>query len=86
VGGETLTEFPADLSVLEACEAVFETLPGWESPTPGIREWGDLPEAARRYVERLSELAGAEIGLVSTSPEREDTVIRGTSALASWFA
>ena len=86
VGGETLTEFPADLSVLESCEPVYETLPGWKSPTPGTRDWGELPEAARTYVERLSELAGAEIGLVSTSPEREDTLIRSTSALASWFA
>jgi adenylosuccinate synthase len=86
VGGEILTEFPSDLSVLEGCEPVYERLPGWSSPTQGLREWNELPEAARRYVGRLSELVGAEVGLVSTGPDREQTIIRGTSALASWFA
>jgi len=83
---ETLVEFPADVAVLEACEPVYETLPGWKTPTPGIREWKQLPENARRYVERLAELVGAEIGLVSTGPDRDDTILRGQSALASWFA
>jgi adenylosuccinate synthase len=83
--GETLTEFPSDLSVLEACEPVFEKLPGWTSPTPGVRQWDALPAAARGYVERLSELVGTEVGIVSTGPDREDTVIRARSALTSWF-
>ena len=50
-----------------------------------MRDWAALPENARRYVERLAELAGTEIGLVSTGPDREQTIIRGRSALASWF-
>ena len=83
--GETLEEMPADSSVLEACEPVYETLPGWKTSTVGVRDWAMLPENARRYVERLSELVGAEIGLVSTGPDREQTLVRGRSALASWF-
>jgi adenylosuccinate synthase len=83
--GETLEELPSDITVLEGCTPVFEKLPGWKSPTLGIREWADLPEAARGYVERLSELARAEVGLVSTGPDREHTIIRARSALASWF-
>jgi adenylosuccinate synthase len=83
--GETLTEMPSDSSVLEGCEPVYETLPGWQTPTAGVRDWTALPEMARCYLERLSELVGAEIGLVSTGPDREQTVIRGRSALASWF-
>ncbi len=83
--GETLEELPSDVTILEGCTPVFETLPGWKSPTLGIREWKDLPEAARAYVERLAELAGAEVGLVSTGPDREHVVIRAKSALASWF-
>ncbi len=83
--GETLEELPSDVTVLERCTPVFEKLPGWKSPTLGIREWADLPEAARVYVERLSELARAEVGLVSTGPDREHTIIRARSALASWF-
>jgi adenylosuccinate synthase len=83
--GATLTEMPSDTSVLEACEPVYERLPGWKAPTVGVRDWAALPENARCYVERLSELVGAEIGLVSTGPDREHTVIRGRSALAAWF-
>ncbi len=83
--GETLDEIPADTSVLEACQPVYETMPGWKTSTVGVRDWALLPENARRYVERLGELVGAEIGLVSTGPDREQTVIRGRSALASWF-
>jgi adenylosuccinate synthase len=84
--GTTLSEFPADVSVLEGCEPVYERLPGWKAPTPGLREWKALPENARRYIERLSELVGAEAGVVSTGPDRDHTIIRGASALASWFA
>jgi adenylosuccinate synthase len=83
--GATLDEMPADSRVLEACEPVYETLPGWRSPTVGVREWRELPAAARRYVERLGELAGTEIGIVSTGPDREQTIVRGQSALARWF-
>jgi adenylosuccinate synthase len=83
--GETLTEMPSDSNVLEGCEPVYETLSGWRQPTMGIREWRELPENARRYVERLSDLVGAEIGLVSTGPDRGQTIIRGQSALARWF-
>jgi adenylosuccinate synthase len=83
--GATLTEMPSDSSVLEACAPAYEALPGWKTPTAGVRDWAALPENARCYVERLSELVGAEVGLVSTGPDREQTVIRGRSALASWF-
>jgi len=84
--GRTMEDFPADLSVLEACQPVYETLPGWQAPTGAARDFADLPAAARRYVERLSELAGCEIGIVSTGPDRADTIVRARSAVASWFA
>jgi adenylosuccinate synthase len=83
--GQTLDEMPADSSVLAACEPVYETLPGWRAPTVGLRTFSELPENARRYVERLGELVGAEIGVVSTGPDREQTIVRGESALARWF-
>jgi adenylosuccinate synthase len=83
--GETLTELPSDAVVLEGCEPVYETLPGWRASTVGVRDWEMLPENARRYVDRLGELVGTEIGLVSTGPDREQTIVRGRSALASWF-
>ena len=84
--GETLGELPSDTFVLEDCKPVYEQLPGWKTPTAGVREWKQLPENARRYIARLSELVGAEIGVVSTGPDRDQTIIRATSALAGWFA
>ena len=83
--GETLHEFPADGSVLEACEPVYETLPGWSAPTAGMREFKQLPEAARRYVDRLAELSGCPIGIISTGPDRDHTIRRSQSPIASWF-
>ena len=67
-------------SVLEACEPVYETLPGWNAPTAGMREWKQLPDAARRYVDRLAELSGCAIGIVSTGPDRDHTIRRSLSA------
>jgi len=84
--GKPLEDFPADVEVLEECEPVYERLAGWRAPTAGVREWAELPEAARRYVDTLSEMIGAEIGVVSTGAGRDETIVRGRSALASWFA
>jgi adenylosuccinate synthase len=83
--GRTIDEFPSDLSILEDCEPVYETLPGWRTSTAGVREFAALPQQAQRYVDRLEELSGAEIGIVSTGPDRQDTHIRAKSAVASWF-
>jgi len=83
--GETLHEFPSDVEQLEKCEPVYEKLPGWGQPTRGVRGYAELPKNAQRYVERLAELSGCEVGLISTSPDREDTIVRGKSAIAAWF-
>ena len=84
--GELFREFPADLAVLEGAEPVYETLPGWSTPTAGMRSFDQLPVQAQRYVQRLSELSGVEIGMVSTGPDRDDTILRARSATAAWFA
>jgi adenylosuccinate synthase len=83
--GERIEEMPADLGVLEACEPIFETLPGWDAPTAGIRDYAMLPDGARRYIDRLAELCGTEIGIVSTGADRTETILRSGSAIASWF-
>jgi adenylosuccinate synthase len=85
VEGQTIDELPADISVLERCEPVYEVLPGWSETTVGMRDFAQLPPAAQRYVEHLSEAVGAEIGIVSTGPERAQTIVRSRSAIASWF-
>jgi adenylosuccinate synthase len=83
--GEELRDLPGDLAVLEACEPVYETMPGWTQSSAGVRDFALLPEEARRYLDRISELCGVEIGIVSTGPERNHTILRGRSALSSWF-
>lgn len=73
--GEIINEFPASLNVLSQVEPVYEELPGWQQPTSQIKTYAELPENARRYVERLSEVSGIDIAIVSVGPGREQTMI-----------
>mgnify|MGYP000037203762 FL=1 len=75
LNGEPVKGFPADLQVLEQCEPVYETLPGWQTDISGIRHYDELPEAARRYVERISEITGVRLGIVSVGPNRKQTIV-----------
>ena len=75
-GGRTLTEMPSDLGQLAACEPVYESLPGWSTPTKGVRRFEDLPDNAARYVARLEAITGVPAAIVSTGSERNDTIIR----------
>jgi adenylosuccinate synthase len=75
-GSRTLTEFPSDLSQLAACEPIYESMPGWETPTRGARRFSDLPENARRYIARLEQVSGVPAAIVSTGSDREDTILR----------
>ncbi|GBD07874.1 Adenylosuccinate synthetase [Candidatus Thermoflexus japonica] len=68
--GEILTHVP-DTPVLEQVTPIYERLPGWTGPTSTARRWQDLPEAARGYLRRLSELAGAPVRYVSVGPARD---------------
>ena len=75
-GGRTLSEFPSDIGQLAMCEPVYESMPGWSSPTKGVRRFDDLPAAAQRYIARLEEVSGVRAALVSTGSERDDTILR----------
>ena len=75
-GSKTLTEFPSDLSQLAACEPIYESMPGWTTPTRGARRFADLPENARRYIARLEQVSGVPAAIVSTGSDREDTILR----------
>jgi adenylosuccinate synthase len=83
--GERLTEIPPDIETLSQVEPEYQTLPGWQKPTPGIRDVKDLPTAAREYLNFISEQLEVEIGLISTGPEREATIIPRGTKLASWL-
>ena len=79
--GQAITEMPATYHMLEAIEPVYETLPGWRTPTRGVTRFEDLPERARTYLKNLEDRTGVEIGGVSTGPERNETIIRPGSKL-----
>jgi adenylosuccinate synthase len=73
--GRALDILPLDADEIEACEPVYETLPGWTESTAGITEWDRLPANARRYLERVQALIGAPIDMVSTGPDRAHTIL-----------
>lgn len=79
-GGES-GDFPADRAALEAAEPVYETLPGWKSSTVGILDEAGLPAAARDYLAFIEERLEVPVGLVSTGPRREETLLRADPAL-----
>lgn len=74
LNGEVIEGFPSSLKVLEQVEPIYETMPGWQVDTSSIRKYEDLPEAARKYVERIAEVTGVEIGIVSVGPNRDQTI------------
>ena len=73
--GELINWLPADAAAQARIEPVFETLQGWHETSFGARSWADLPANAVRYVRYIEELIGAPVTLLSTSPEREDTIL-----------
>jgi adenylosuccinate synthase len=85
IDGKSVTEFPADLRRVQRAVPVFESMPGWKTPTAGCRDFGALPREARAYVARLEALTGVPVLLVSTGAAREDTIIRDDSRAIEWF-
>jgi adenylosuccinate synthase len=75
-GGRTLTDFPSDIGQLARCEPVYESMPGWNAPTAGVRRFDQLPAEARKYIARLEEVSGVRAAIVSTGSERDDTIVR----------
>ncbi len=84
--GRMCESLPAVSQDLRRVEPVYATLPGWQSSTLGMTEMSSLPANALRYVDYLSEQIGVEIGLVSTGPERTQTIIVSDSALGRWMS
>jgi adenylosuccinate synthase len=74
-GGETLDHVPANPRAQAELEPIYETVPGWSESTRGARSWAALPAEAIKYIRRLEELVGAPVALLSTSPERNDTIL-----------
>ncbi len=83
--GEPIREMPASAEELARVEPVYRTLPGWRCPTYGIRDSQALPQAARDYLRFISDELAVEIGMISTGPERDATIIPSGSRLAAWL-
>jgi adenylosuccinate synthase len=81
VGYRDMNEMPATFRALEAAEPVYETMPGWNSPTRGLTQQRDLPPRAKDYLKFLSERTGVEVGCISTGPERDETILIAGSRL-----
>jgi len=73
--GNDVDHLPADANEQARLIPVYETLEGWSDSTRGARSWADLPATAIKYVRRVEELIGAPVAILSTSPEREDTIL-----------
>jgi adenylosuccinate synthase len=83
--GSPLNEMPAEIEVLSQIEPVYQTLKGWQQSTPEAREVKDLPVAARDYLNFISDALQVEIGMISTGPERDATIVPRGTKLASWL-
>ncbi|MBM62210.1 MAG: adenylosuccinate synthase [Acidobacteria bacterium] len=83
-GDSVLTEFPSRGQSLSDCQPVYERLPGWSRPTAGVRRYDDLPLEAKAYLDRLAEVTGVPIALISTGSDRADTILIRDGLIDKW--
>ena len=75
LNGTRLDHFPSDSGAQAACTPIYEEMPGWSESTYGARSWAELPANAVKYIRRVEELTKTPVTLLSTSPERDDTIL-----------
>ena len=75
-GSQILNDFPVDSAVLEKCVPIYEDIEGWNSSTAGVNKFDDLPGKAKNYINKIEELIGCKIDIISTGPHRVDTIKR----------
>ena len=73
--GEMLELPPLGADAIEQCEPVYEEMPGWTESTEGVRDYDSLPENAKKYLTRMQEIVGVPVDIISTGPERDETII-----------
>jgi len=76
IDGERTQEMPGDLELFSKAKPVYETFPGWQGKVKGATEWQNLPSQAKKYLEYIEGFLGVPIGIVSTGPGREETIVR----------
>jgi adenylosuccinate synthase len=75
LNGHEITEMPIDADDLAVCEPIYEDMPGWNDSTLGVRTFAELPKNAQNYLLRIQELAGVPIDIISTGPDRNETIV-----------
>ncbi|MGD8325840.1 MAG: adenylosuccinate synthase [Sphingomonadales bacterium] len=75
INGEVIDYLPAEMAAQASVEPIYEVMEGWSESTQGARSWADLPATAIKYIRRIEELIGCPVALLSTSPERDDTIL-----------
>ncbi len=75
LNGEQLDEPPAGADLIEQCEPVYIEMPGWSESTVGVKNHADLPVAAKDYLKKIEELTGTPIAIISTGPDRAETIV-----------
>ena len=73
--GKRITTLPLESELLAECQPIYETLPGWKESTAHVTTFADLPEAAKKYLLHVEDLAGIPIDIISTGPDRADTIV-----------
>ena len=76
IDGEAIAGLPIIVDRFADCQPVYEELPGWQASTVGVTRYDELPANARDYLQRIEELAGIPIDIISTGPDREQTIIK----------
>ncbi|MDP2828000.1 MAG: adenylosuccinate synthase [Sulfuricellaceae bacterium] len=75
VDGKVVDILPVGAEMLSRCEPIYEDMPGWKDSTVGVKEYTALPQAARNYLLRLEDICGVPIDIISTGPDREETIV-----------
>ena len=75
IDGHFTDILPVGADALEGCEPVYEELPGWSGSTVGVKRYEDLPPQARKYLERMAEICGVPVDMISTGPDRDETIV-----------
>ena len=75
VDGETIDILPSGAEMLAKCEPIYEDMPGWKGSTVGVKSYDALPAAAKSYLKRMEEICGVPIDIISTGPDRDETIV-----------
>ena len=81
--GRTIKSYPSHVDDLRRVKPVYESMPGWKEEIDGIRSYAGLPQAARDYLDRIAELVGVPVEVVSVGPKREQTIVLNQSLLGA---